>query len=72
MPAHGYVPLVALLPRRLADEEVQRIVAVMAMTSRSVTQVDIVAAVEAVTGQPASVAETDRVRSALKGPLADR
>ena len=72
MPAHGYVPLVALLPRRLADEELQRVLALMAMTNRPVTPVDIMAAVEAVTGQPVSVAETDRVRAALNSPVADQ
>ena len=72
MPSYGYVPLVALLPRRVTDDELQRILALMAVTREPVTQMDIMATVEAVTGSPASLAEIDRVRAALDGLAADR
>lgn len=72
VPTHDYVPLMALLSRRLSPDEVKELVDELASTE--VDKADIGAAITKVTDELPLESDIDRVRSRLAAggwPLAD-
>lgn len=72
VPAQDYVPLMALLSRRLSADEVKQVAEELARTSAD--KADIGAAITKVTDELPLDADMDRVRSRLSAqgwPLAD-
>ncbi|OBG60846.1 MULTISPECIES: DUF3349 domain-containing protein [unclassified Mycobacterium] len=63
-PAHGYTPVLALLPRRVTDDEVATIATKFPMP-RSVSSVDVGVEITRVTDALPSVDEIERVRRRL-------
>lgn len=62
-PSLGYSPLLALLPRRVADDELPAIARrLLAPTRRRVDNADVGVAIIGVTDEMPSVEEIDRVR----------
>ncbi|OCB41487.1 hypothetical protein A5677_09225 [Mycobacterium malmoense] len=72
-PAVGYAPLLALLPRRVSDEEVTTIARKLlapkrpSTTGPSITDVDVGVEITRVTDRLPSWDEIDRVRRRLSG-----
>jgi len=67
MPATGYVPLVALLPRRLCDDEISTIASDLAMTGRHpVNAADVGVYITRVTGEMPSPDDIARIQRQLK------
>ncbi|OBH29652.1 hypothetical protein A5692_01705 [Mycobacterium sp. E342] len=65
-PALGYAPLLALLPRRVSDDEVTTIATKLAALERGpITNVDVGVAITRVTDELPSVGEIERVRRRL-------
>lgn len=65
-PALGYAPLLALLPRRVSDDEVTTIATKLAAPKPpSITNVDVGVAITRVTDELPSVDEIERVRHRL-------
>lgn len=65
-PALGYAPLLALLPRRVSDDEVATIATELAaLKRRSITNVDVGVAITRVTDELPSVDEIERVHRRL-------
>ena len=66
MPSTGYVPLVALLPRRLSDDEVITITNELAMPRhRPVSTADIGVAITRITNELPSLDDIERVHRRL-------
>ncbi len=62
----GYIPILALLPRRLTDQD--EALAIAELTSRGsepVEEIDIRVAVTRITGELASAADTGRIKQSL-------
>ncbi|WP_327149388.1 DUF3349 domain-containing protein [Nocardia sp. NBC_01329] len=69
IPESDYIPLVALLRRRLSDQEVQQIVAeVLGSPDRPIDRVDIQVMITAVTDEMPSEEDLRRVLSRLDPP----
>ncbi len=65
-PALGYAPLLALLPRRVSDDEITTIATkLLAPRRRSVDDVDVGVEITRATDQLPSVDEIERVRRRL-------
>ncbi len=65
-PALGYAPLLALLPRRVSDDEVTSIARKLFVAERrSITNVDVGVEITRVTGALPSMSEIERVRRRL-------
>ncbi|OBI16083.1 DUF3349 domain-containing protein [Mycobacterium sp. E2497] len=65
-PALGYAPLLALLPRRVSDDEVTTIATKLGALERGpITNVDVGVAITRVTDELPSVDEIERVRRRL-------
>jgi hypothetical protein len=69
-PAHltsvGYIPLLALLPRRLTDNDAaQAIAELTCRRSGHVDEIDIRVVITRITGELASGADTDRIKQLL-------
>lgn len=65
-PALGYAPLLALLPRRVSDDEITTIARkLLAPRRRSVDNVDVGVEITRVTDQLPSVEEIERVQRRL-------
>ncbi|OBF60127.1 hypothetical protein A5756_03805 [Mycobacterium sp. 852002-53434_SCH5985345] len=65
-PALGYAPLLALLPRRVSDDEVTTIARKLLVADRrSITNVDVGVEITRVTDELPSMSEIERVRRRL-------
>ncbi|WP_071287171.1 DUF3349 domain-containing protein [Mycolicibacterium llatzerense] len=67
-PANGYNPLLALMPRRLTDSDIDRLKSRFAQQHRAaVSDIEIAVAVMAITDKLAARTDIDRVRRLLFG-----
>jgi len=66
-PSLGYNPLLALLPRRLTDSDVDTLKTRLAQQHRAVSDVDIAVAIMAITDRLAARTDIERVRRSLFG-----
>ncbi|OBB65726.1 DUF3349 domain-containing protein [Mycobacterium sp. 852014-50255_SCH5639931] len=65
-PALGYTPLLALVPRRVSDDEVTTIAKKLLLVERrSITNVDVGVEITRVTDELPSISEIERVRRRL-------
>ena len=64
-PATGYSPLLALVPRRLAADEISVMAGYFAPQAAAVSDVDIAVAIMTYTDDVADRADIDRVRRSL-------
>ena len=65
-PATGYVPLLALLPRRVSDDEAAVITSKLAgRKHRSIDRADVAVEITRVTGEMPSLDDIDRVQHRL-------
>ncbi|GAA4542618.1 DUF3349 domain-containing protein [Mycobacterium paraffinicum] len=65
-PALGYTPLLALMPRRVSDDELTTIAEkLLVVQRRSITNVDVGVEITRVTDELPSIIEIERVRRRL-------
>jgi hypothetical protein len=67
MPAVGYAPLLALLPRRVSDDEIRLIIRKLVPRRRPVDNVDVGVEITRVTNEMPSVDDIGRVQNRLTG-----
>lgn len=67
MPAVGYAPLLALLPRRVSDDEIRLIIGKLVPRRRPVDNVDVGVEITRVTNEMPSVDDIGRVQNRLTG-----
>jgi Protein of unknown function (DUF3349) len=65
MPAVGYAPLLALLPRRLSDDEIPLIIRKLVPRRRPVDNIDVGVEITRVTREMPSPDDIERVRRRL-------
>jgi len=65
MPALGYVPLLALLPRRVSDDEIRLIISKLMPGRRPVDNVDVGVEITRVTREMPSPDDIERVQRRL-------
>lgn len=65
VPAAGYAPLLALLPRRVSDDEIRLIISKLVPERRPVDVVDVGVEITRVTHEMPSPGDVERVRRRL-------
>jgi Protein of unknown function (DUF3349) len=65
MPAVGYAPLLALLPRRVSDDEIHLIISKLMPRRRPVNNVDVGVEITRITHEMPSPDDIERVRRRL-------
>ncbi len=69
MPATGYVPLLALLPRRVSDDEIDAItIELITREGRSIDSADVGVEISRITDEMPSLDDIERVKRRVAAP----